>query len=309
MARVATTRSESGRRAMHPRSGAGAARGPEVELGREYAALRPKLASWARRNLGLSAADFEDLHEEAWAEVVRRSRNGSEIRHLHSFLKGAIRNKWKMRLRSDRRHPTVSLDAAEAAWVDAATGDAVVSDQIELHEDLSLGLELLESIPNQRRRQVLRLLYVCGLEPAEVRQVMGVTERTYRRLLEQAKAEIGKKLELVIQGRWCAIQRPSLVAYARGTADERQLHDVRRHLRRCAPCRQTFAEMRRAYAADARRRSPQVARAPREAAVPGESSSCPARWQGGEGPPSGNFPETRSTHRRTWSCGKPPGIF
>ena len=241
---------------MHPRSDAGAAQGPEVELGRESVVLRPKLASWAKRNLGLSAPDFKDLHEEAWVEVVRRSRNGAEIRHLHSFLKGTIRNKWKMRLRSDRRHPTVSLDDAEGLWPEATPGESVLSDQIELHEDLSLGLELLESIPNQRRRQMLRLLYVCGLEPAEVRQVMGVSERTYRRLLEQAKAEIGKKLELVIQGRWCAIQRPSLLACARRTADERQLSDVRRHLRRCAPCRQTFAEMRRAHAREGDRRSP-----------------------------------------------------
>jgi RNA polymerase sigma factor (sigma-70 family) len=241
---------------MHPRSDAGAAQGPEVELGREYVALRPRLATWAKRNLGVSPPDFEDLHEEAWAEVLRREQDGSHIRHLHAFLKGTIRNKWKMRLRSDRRHPTVPLDDAAEAWPEAALGESVLSDQIELHEDLSLGLELLESIPNQRRRQVLRLLYVCGLEPAEVRQVMGVSERTYRRLLEQAKAEIGKKLELVIQGRWCAIQRPSLLACARGTADEQQLSDVRRHLRRCAPCRQTFAEMRRAHAREGDRRSP-----------------------------------------------------
>jgi RNA polymerase sigma factor (sigma-70 family) len=240
--------------AMHPRSGAGAAQGPEVELGREYAALRPKLASWADRTLGLSPPDFEDLHEEAWGEVLRRTRSGSEIRHLYGFLKGTIRNKWKMRLRSDRRHPTVSLDDAEGLWPEVAPGETVISDQIELHEDLSLGLELVESIPNQRRRQVLRLLYVCGLEPAEVRQVMGVSERTYRRLLEQAKAEVGRKLELVIQGRWCAIQRASLLACAQGTADERQLSDLRRHLRRCPSCRQSLAEMRRAHAGETRRR-------------------------------------------------------
>jgi hypothetical protein len=84
---------------------------------------------------------------------------------------------------------------------------------------------------------------------------MGVTERTYRRLLEQAKAEIGKKLELVIQGRWCAIQRGALLACTRGTADERQLAELRRHLRRCAPCRQTLAELRRAYAGERRRPS------------------------------------------------------
>ena len=241
---------------MHPRSGDGAAQGPDVELGREYVALRPRLASWAKRNLGVSPPDFEDLHEEAWAEVLRHEQAGSHIRHLHGFLKGTMRNKWKMQLRSDRRHPTVPLDDAQDVWPEATLGESVLSDQIELHEDLCLGLELLESIPNQRRRQVLRLLYVCGLKPAEVRQVMGVTERTYRKLVEQGNRELGEKLELVIQGRWCAIQGPSLVACARGTADERQLHEVRRHLRRCAPCRQTLAEMRRAYAAEGRRRSP-----------------------------------------------------
>jgi len=236
------------------RPNGGNAQGPEVELGREYVALRPRLASWAKRTLGVSPPDFEDLHDEAWAEVLRRAQDGSEIRHLHGFLKGTIRNKWKMRRRSDRRHPTVSLDVGEAVWPETGAEEAVLSEQIELHEDLSLGLELLEAISNERRRQVLRLLYVCGLEPAEVRRVMGVSERTYRRLLEQAKAEIGKKLELVIQGRWCAIQRASLLACAQGSTDERQLSDLRRHLRRCPSCRQTLAEMRRANAGETRRR-------------------------------------------------------
>jgi DNA-directed RNA polymerase specialized sigma24 family protein len=140
---------------MHPRSGDGAAQGAEVELGREYAALRPKLASWAQRNLGVSAPDFEDLHEEAWAEVLRRAQNGSQIRHLHGFLKGTIRNKWMMRRRSDSRHPTVSLDDPEGWWSEPTASETLLSDQIELHEDLNLGLELVESIPNQRRRQVL----------------------------------------------------------------------------------------------------------------------------------------------------------
>ena len=140
---------------MQASSVGGAAQGPELELGREYVALRPKLASWADRTLGLSPPDFEDLHEEAWGEVLRRARSGSEIRHLYAFLKGTIRNKWKMRLRSDHRHPTVSLDDADGQWPEPPPGGLALSEQIELHEDLSLGLELLESIPNQRRRQVL----------------------------------------------------------------------------------------------------------------------------------------------------------
>src|SRR5215211_3114403 len=99
------------------RPNGGNAQGPEVELGREYVALRPRLASWAKRTLGVSPPDFEDLHDEAWAEVLRRAQDGSEIRHLHGFLKGTIRNKWKMQLRSNRRHPTLSLEDAGDLWL------------------------------------------------------------------------------------------------------------------------------------------------------------------------------------------------
>jgi hypothetical protein len=61
---------------MHPRSGDVRAHGLAVDLGREYEALRPRLASWAKRALGVSMLDFEDLHEEAWGGGPPACRGG-----------------------------------------------------------------------------------------------------------------------------------------------------------------------------------------------------------------------------------------
>jgi DNA-directed RNA polymerase specialized sigma24 family protein len=180
---------------------------------------------------------------------VRRAQAGEQIRNYRGFVTGVMLNKWKMELRSRRRHPTVPLDGGrelpENRGLQREASSPPPDDQIGFQERVRLALELIESLSDARRRQVLKLRLACGLSAAEVQRAMGVTERTYRRLLTEAMHDIDLKLELVEQGRWCADRREVIVAYTEGRANEDEAAQARRHLHSCPACRQTYGQRRR----------------------------------------------------------------
>lgn len=245
--------------------GGGPDRTAEI-LARNYRQLRGGLCRSLCRRLGITAAEFDELYQEAWRDIVRRAQDGEPIRDYRAFVTGVMINKWKMELRSRRRHPTVPLDAAPELAADSkivgSSSTPHPEDRVDIQQRARLALELIESISDTRRRKVLELRLACDLSAGEVQQRLGVTERTYRRLLTEAMHDIDAMLDLVEQGKWCDSRREFIVAYAEGRADQDEVAQAQRHLRACPPCRRVFAARRAATGAGQRPTSPPSAARP-----------------------------------------------
>ena len=227
-------------------------------LARNYRQLRGALCRSLSRRLGITTAEFDELYQEAWRDIVKRAQDGHQIRDYRAFVTGVMINKWKMELRTRRRHPTLPLEAApELPDASRLSGGLAApqqpEDRIDMQERTRLALELIEAVSDPRRRRLLELRLAGDLSAPEVQRQLGVTERTYRRLLTAAMHDIDAMLELVEQGKWCDSRREIIVAYAEGRADDSEAAQARRHLRACAPCRRVLASRRMPTAARPRR--------------------------------------------------------
>lgn len=220
----------------------------EEVLARNYRQLRGSLCRSLTRQLDLKAEEFDELYQEAWRDIVKRARSGEVIRNYRAFAREVILNKWKMELRSRRRHPTLPLDRAaevpDRSSHRTASPAVLPEDRIGERDRVRLALELIESVSDPRRRRVLELRLAGDLSASEVQRELGVTERTYRRLLTAAMHDIDAELELVEQGRWCESKRDVIVAYAEGRASEEEIAQARRHLRSCPACMREFTVRR-----------------------------------------------------------------
>ena len=222
----------------------------EEVLARNYRQLRGSLCRSLTRQLDLKEEEFDELYQEAWRDIVRQAKSGQVIRNYRAFAREVMLNKWKMELRSRKRHPTLPLDTASEVPDRSAHRSAAPAplpeDRVTERHRVNLALELIESIAHPRRRKVLELRLAGDLSATEVQRELGVTERTYRRLLTAAMHDIDAKLELVEQGRWCESMRAAIVAHADGHADESEAAKAIRHLRSCPACRRMFTSRRQA---------------------------------------------------------------
>lgn len=126
--------------------------------------------------------------------------------------------------------------------------DQLPEDRVSELDRVRLALEVIESIDDPRRGRVLELRLAGDLSATEVQHELGVTERTYRRLLTAAMHDIDERLDLIESGRWCETQRAAIDAYAAGNADDDERSRATLHLRGCAACRRLLAERRDAVA-------------------------------------------------------------
>lgn len=216
----------------------------EEVLARNYRQLRGSLCRSLTRKLDLQDGEFDELYQEAWSDILKHARSGGIIRDYRAFVREVMLNKWKMEKRSRRRHPTLPLHTAsevpDRSPHRGAAPSPLTEDRVSERHHVELALELIESIADPRRRRVLELRLAGDLSATDVQRELGVTERTYRRLLTAAMHEIYDKVQLVEQDRWCESMHAAIVAYAEGRADDSEVARATRHLRSCPACRQMF---------------------------------------------------------------------
>ncbi len=158
---------------------------------RDEQELRRRVGRWAHSFFGLSERDVEDCYQAAWLRVMQKVQRGRPVRNLEHFLRWEVGNSWKMELRRRQRRPSIALEhCSEAALGNALAPDA--ADEVERLEDARLMLELVTSM-TPRRRRVLLLRDACGVAPAEVCRLLGISRRTYREEHAQALKEIHAK--------------------------------------------------------------------------------------------------------------------
>jgi len=92
---------------------------------------------------------------------------------------------------------------------------------------------------------VLKLRLEAGLEPAEVRERLGLTERQYRRVAERAGKALMDEFRAFDRGDWARRKRSLLCACVMGIASARQHERARQLLAEDPCCRAMMSELRR----------------------------------------------------------------
>jgi RNA polymerase sigma-70 factor, ECF subfamily len=156
------------------------------DLRSKLSALLPRLRRFGLALTG-SAADADELVQEACARALQRAAQLRDETRLDAWLYGIMRHLWidEMRSRSRRRHDT--LDAAtEVAGDDGA---AVAEGRITLE----LVRRRLQEM-SAEQRTVLVLVCVDGLSYRETADVLDVAIGTVMSRLSRARRELAERL-------------------------------------------------------------------------------------------------------------------
>jgi RNA polymerase sigma factor (sigma-70 family) len=210
-------------------------------------AVHPRLLAYVRRQGPTrSYEDADDVCQDVWLDVCRRTAAGTEIHSLAGFARKIAHDRVIDGRNDARAVELVDLSELEEQLgfdpeLDAAAGAREgFRDQLETLVD-SLG-------PTGGKIVVLRAL---GLSRAEVAERLGVSERHVKRTLEdcEGKAAAGRAT-LRARGR-CAMLPLALEDLAAGrlAPQSDRWASVHRHLVRCTTCRTTLRAMKHGGAA------------------------------------------------------------
>lgn len=226
--------------------GAGSARRLRLDEARFYASVyssarRGSLGELRRR--GCSEEEAEECFAMALEKVMERvdpiEREFSEAQMV-SFIKQTC---WRCFLDSHRRPrqlPLTELAAGEADGEDTPGPDQIAQSR----EAVAIGREALQMLP-ERDRLVFRQRYEMGLSPEEIVRGCGLSERTYRKIIQRANARVLDAFERIEAGVRCEeMESDVLRRYVAGECGERELGSVKAHLAHCRACRRHEARMR-----------------------------------------------------------------
>ncbi|HEY8810650.1 MAG TPA: sigma-70 family RNA polymerase sigma factor [Solirubrobacterales bacterium] len=144
--------------------------------------------------LGCSREEAEEIFERVLLRVmdeVDPIDRDFDPPQMVNYLKRACRNQ----LIDDRRRQggldVTDLDRAGPVSDPRAMG---LEEEAALHETMEEVRRALRSLP-ERERAVFCQRNLLGRSPDEIRRITGVSERTYRKLIERANAKVRAYLE------------------------------------------------------------------------------------------------------------------
>lgn len=179
------------------------------------------LARAARRFSGVPA----DLHEDAFHDAVLNVMSSPPLDDDDDVV-GLLTVCLDRRLVDVTRRATrVSEDPCDL------TASPAVGPRID-PDAAARAAEVLHGLP-ARQARVLAYRYLLDLEPEEIGHLLGVTPRTYERLVNRGRRAARQALEQLEGPRACLTARSGMLADA--TAQERAL--AASHVLRCASCR------------------------------------------------------------------------
>lgn len=103
--------------------------------------------------------------------------------------------------------------------------------------------EIVDGLP-RRRQAIIKLRFFFERTPSEIQELLGVSNRVYRRELERAVTQIADGYELVREGRFCDSRRSLILAYVAGIAGPGRADEARAHLETCPGCAAWASELR-----------------------------------------------------------------
>ena len=192
----------------------------------------------ASRHRALDAGDREELYHEAWASVLKRRRDGAEIENLGSYLVGAADKLALKRVHGADARRRVTFDPVSVPDPGASPEESVLA------ADEARRVRLLIDELGRNERALLKLRLDEGLEPAEIRERLGLSERQYRRVVEKAGKALAKQVAEYGSGAWARRKHSLLSACVLGVATESQRARARELIDGDASCRAMVGDLR-----------------------------------------------------------------
>ncbi len=204
---------------------------------------RSVLAMLSTRYRDLDPDGRRELYHEAWASVLKRRRDGAEIESLRAYLLGAAD-----KLAAKRVY---GADARRRQTFDpSAPGFAGLPDTGEQPEDTVLAADEARRVHmfidelDEAERALLKLRLDLGLDPPEIRERLGLTDRQYRRTAERAGKSLLAQFRAFDRGEWARGKRSLLCACVMGIASEAQRERAQRLIDEDPCCRAMMSELR-----------------------------------------------------------------
>ncbi len=185
-----------------------------------------------------------EIYQEIWASVLMRQAAGVTIENLGAYLHGAADKVATKRLFGADARRRVSFDPTSPAYTGLADITELPEERV-VALDEARRLRMLVSELDPAEQAVLKLRIDGGLEPAEVRERLGLSERQYRRLAERAGKALLGQFQAFDQGQWARGKRSLLCATVMGVASQRQRERARQLIAEDPCCRAMMTELRR----------------------------------------------------------------
>ena len=197
----------------------------------------------AARYRDLDADSRYELYHEAWASVLKRRGDGVEIENLERYLVGAADKLASKRVFGADSRRRVTFDPVDGPY--SAVPDAGQSpEETVLAADEARRVRMLIDELDGAERALLKLRLDLGLEPSEIRERLGLTDRQYRRVAERAGKALLEQFKAFDSGAWARSKRSLLCACVFGVASERQRAKAQELLEHDPCCRAMMSELR-----------------------------------------------------------------
>jgi RNA polymerase sigma factor (sigma-70 family) len=198
-----------------------------------------------------------DLYQSAWEALLKNT----EVEDLESYLERAVFTKGLDELRRRERKPAISLERLRlrrpgtrrvsrgltGAELVADATTPLPEDRVQLRQEGKLALELLDELTPLQQR-IVALRWGWRVPRSQAARLLGISERTLRRELEDAASVIAANARLVEEGRWCERKRSLILAYSFEFLSAGRAAKAEQHLEGCPACRQVVLELRRRIA-------------------------------------------------------------
>jgi DNA-directed RNA polymerase specialized sigma24 family protein len=211
---------------------------------RIYAAARAGCLAELRRE-GCGEEEAEEIFSATLERIMRKRDpvgEGFGSAQTVALLKRACAQK----LIDERRHRDV-LPIVRLVEVIARSDPTSESpaEAAEAHEAVAVGREAISSLPERDRRLFLQR-HRLELSPEEIlRRNPGLSQRTYRKVMQRANARVIAVSEKIGSGERCAELRDGqLRRYVTEEASEAEVRAIRAHLHHCRACGLEVARMR-----------------------------------------------------------------
>ena len=198
----------------------------------------------AGRYRSLDADSRQEIYNEVWASVLDKRSRGQRIENLEAYLVGAADKLASKRVFGADARRRISFDPQQGPFTAVADGACSPEEHV-VSADESRRVRLLIDELQGPERAVLKLKLDLGLEPAEIRERLGLTERQYRRVTERAGRALAAQFKAFDSEGWERRQRSLLVACLLGVASPRQQAKARRLVESDPSARALLGELRR----------------------------------------------------------------
>lgn len=201
------------------------------------------LAMLATRYRDIDPDGRRELYHEAWASVLKRRRNGVEVSNLRGYLLGAADKLASKRVygADSRRRQTYD---PTGPYFRSLPDLAEPPDEAVLAADEARRVRMLVDELGESEQSILKLRIEQGLEPSEIREHLGLTDRQYRRGAERATKALLEQFRAFDTGEWAKGKRSLLCACVMGIASERQRERAERLVSDDPCCRAMLSELR-----------------------------------------------------------------